>query len=197
MCVNLDSVQFSSVTQSCPTLCDPMNHSTPALPVHHQLPEFTETHVLNTCKPHMQLLKRKYILGQVPQLATIICLLRVIKLALNLHVTCQRGRTTNLSICQAQVSMSSGGVSHSVVPSYLRPQGLQPTRPLCAWDSPGNNTGVCCHSLLQLTFPPQGSNPGLLHCRQILYHLSCMEAQENIRIEIYNYVNLRIKNYKS
>ena len=39
------SVQFSSVTQSCPTLCDPMNCSTPALPVHHQLPEFTQTHV--------------------------------------------------------------------------------------------------------------------------------------------------------
>ena len=37
--------QFSSVTQSCPTLCDPMNHSTPGLPVHHQLPEFTQTHV--------------------------------------------------------------------------------------------------------------------------------------------------------
>ena len=39
------SVQFSSVTQSCPTLCNPMNHSTPGLPVHHQLPEFTQTHV--------------------------------------------------------------------------------------------------------------------------------------------------------
>ena len=38
------SVQFSSVTQSCPTSCDPMNHSTPGLPVHHQLPEFTQTH---------------------------------------------------------------------------------------------------------------------------------------------------------
>ena len=37
-------VQFSSVTQSCPILCDPMNHSTPGLPVHHQLPEFTQTH---------------------------------------------------------------------------------------------------------------------------------------------------------
>ena len=36
-------IQFSSV-QSCPTLCDPMNHSTPGLPVHHQLPEFTQTH---------------------------------------------------------------------------------------------------------------------------------------------------------
>ena len=39
------SVQFSSVTQWCPTLCDPMNCSTPGLPVYHQLPEFTQTHV--------------------------------------------------------------------------------------------------------------------------------------------------------
>ena len=38
------SVQFSSITQSYLTLCDPMNHSTPGLPVHHQLPEFTQTH---------------------------------------------------------------------------------------------------------------------------------------------------------
>ena len=39
------SVQFSSVAQSCPTLCHPMNCSTPGLPVHHQLPESTQTHV--------------------------------------------------------------------------------------------------------------------------------------------------------
>ena len=39
------SLQFSSVTQSCPTLCDPMNRSTPGLPVHHQLLEFTQTHI--------------------------------------------------------------------------------------------------------------------------------------------------------
>ena len=38
-------IQFSSVAQSCPTLCDSMNHSTPGLPVHHQLLEFTQTHV--------------------------------------------------------------------------------------------------------------------------------------------------------
>ena len=41
----LKFIQFSSVTQSCPTLCDPMNHSIPGLPVHHQLPESTQTHV--------------------------------------------------------------------------------------------------------------------------------------------------------
>ena len=38
-------LQFSSVAQLCPTLCDPMNRSTPGLPVHHQLPEFTQIHV--------------------------------------------------------------------------------------------------------------------------------------------------------
>ena len=41
----ISSVQFSSVTQSCLTLCDPMNHSAPGFPVHHQLPQSTQTHV--------------------------------------------------------------------------------------------------------------------------------------------------------
>ena len=45
MSMQKNSVQFSSVAQLCPTLCDPMNRSTPGLPVHHQLPEFTQTHV--------------------------------------------------------------------------------------------------------------------------------------------------------
>ena len=43
--VKLNIAQFSSVAQSCPTLCDPMDHSTPGLPVYHQLPEFTQTHL--------------------------------------------------------------------------------------------------------------------------------------------------------
>ena len=43
------SIQFSSVTQSCLTLCDPMNHCMPGLPVHHHLPEFTQTHVHRVC----------------------------------------------------------------------------------------------------------------------------------------------------
>ena len=45
----LSSVQFSSVTQSCPTLCEPMNRSMPGLPVHHQLLEFTQTHTHRVC----------------------------------------------------------------------------------------------------------------------------------------------------
>ena len=44
-CSEVQPVQFSSVTQLCLTLCDPMNRSTPGLPVHHQLSEFTQTHV--------------------------------------------------------------------------------------------------------------------------------------------------------
>ena len=51
--------QFSSVTQLCLTLCDPMNRSMPGLPVHHQLPEFTQTHahrVSNTIQPSHPLL---------------------------------------------------------------------------------------------------------------------------------------------
>ena len=54
----------------------------------------------------------------------------------------------------------------------LRPHGLQPARPLCPWNSPGQNTGVGSRSLFQGIFPTQGLNPGLPHCRQILYCLS-------------------------
>ena len=50
-------------------------------------------------------------------------------------------------------------VSGSVMSDSLRPRG--PTRLLCPWNSPGKNTGVGCHSVLQGIFPTQGSNPGL------------------------------------
>ena len=53
----------------------------------------------------------------------------------------------------------------------LQPHGLQPIR-LLDWNSPVKNTGVGICSLLQGFFPTQGSNPGLLHCRQIFYRLS-------------------------
>ena len=49
-------VQFSSVAQSCPTLCDPMNRSTPGLPVHHQLLEFTQIHVHRVGMPSTHLI---------------------------------------------------------------------------------------------------------------------------------------------
>ena len=65
--------------------------------------------------------------------------------------------------------------ARSVVSDSLQPYGLQPTRLLCPWDFQGKNTRVGCHFLLQGIFPTQGSNPGLLLCRQILYQLSYRE----------------------
>ena len=66
----------------------------------------------------------------------------------------------------------SEGGSHSVVYNSLWPHGLQPARPPCPENSPGKNATVGCHFLLQGIFPTQKLNPGLLRCRQILYHLS-------------------------
>ena len=66
----------------------------------------------------------------------------------------------------------SESVSHSVMPDSLQPHGLEPTRLLHPWDFPGKNTGEDCHFLLQCIFLTQGSNLGLLHCRQTLYRLS-------------------------
>ena len=63
-------------------------------------------------------------------------------------------------------------LSCSVVSNSLQPHGLKPARLLRPWNSPGKNTGVASHSLLQGILPTQGSKPGFLHCRQNLYHLS-------------------------
>ena len=59
--------------------------------------------------------------------------------------------------------------SHSVLSDYFRPHRLQPIRLLPPWNFPGKSTGVGCHFLLHGIFPAQGSNPGLPHCRQILF----------------------------
>ena len=66
----------------------------------------------------------------------------------------------------------SGAVLCLVMSDSFQPYGLQPARLLCPWDSPGKNTGVGCHALLQGIFQTQGLNPDLLSCRRILYHLS-------------------------
>ena len=61
-------IQFSSVTQLCPTLFNPMNRSTPGLPVHHQLPEFTQTHVIESVMPssHLILCRPLLLLPPIP-----------------------------------------------------------------------------------------------------------------------------------
>ena len=71
-------------------------------------------------------------------------------------------------------------VSRSVMSKSLQLHRLQPARFLCPWDSPGKNNGVNCYSFLQRIFLTQGSNPGFLHCRQILYHLSYREILFNV-----------------
>ena len=65
---NSEEPQFSSLAQSCPTLYDPMNHRTPGLPVHHHLPEFTQTHVHQLVMPssHLILCRPLLLLPLVP-----------------------------------------------------------------------------------------------------------------------------------
>ena len=72
------------------------------------------------------------------------------------------GMTGNLCYCLVSASCS-------VMPDSLQLHGLQPTRLLCPWNFLGKDTGEGCHCLPQGIFLTQGSNLGLLHCRQILY----------------------------
>ena len=68
-------------------------------------------------------------------------------------------------------------------PEWMKVAQLCPTlcnSMVCPWISPGKNTGVGCHSPLQGIFLTQGSNPSLLHCRQILYHLSYREFPDHL-----------------
>ena len=74
----------------------------------------------------------------------------------------------NLESIWVSFYYESESVSNPAMSDSLQPHGLY-TRLLCPWNSPGKNTGVGCHSLLQGIFPTQGLNLGLLHCRQFLY----------------------------
>ena len=83
-----------------------------------------------------------------------------------LYVVGTQGRGESQDMCMCVC------VSHSVMSNYLRPHGLQPAMPFCPQNFPNKNTGVGFHFLLQGIFPTQGLNSCLLHCSQILYHLS-------------------------
>ena len=83
----------------------------------------------------------------------------------------------------------------SVVSDSLWPCGLQPIRLLCPWDSPGKNTGVGCHDLLQGIFRTQGLNPHFLH----FLHWqtgSLLLAPSGKPIFIHMYTQIRSKNFK-
>ena len=75
----------------------------------------------------------------------------------------------------------------------LQPYGLQPARLPCLWDSLDKNTKVGCHALLQESFPTQGLNLGLLHCRKILYHWAIRKDPQVPAI--YCRIKLRIIKY--
>ena len=92
---------------------------------------------------------------------------------------CSVGRAYHFTV------QSKWSESRSVVSNSLQPQELY-----CPWNSPGQNTGVGNPSLLQGIFPTQGSNPGLLHCRWILYQL-CYQGRPTVQsIHVYFRKNL-------
>ena len=68
-------------------------------------------------------------------------------------------------------------------PTLCNPMQCSLLELLCPWNSPAKNTEVCCHSLFQGIFPNQGSNSGLLQCRQILQILHCLSHQGSPRKE--------------
>ena len=91
--------------------------------------------------------------------------------------------TTSLLVCGFCLgSLTPVCISCSVVSNSLQPHGLWPARLLCPWNSPGKNTGLGCHFLLQRIFPTQELNLNLLHCTQILYPLSYEGSPEQLGI---------------
>ena len=80
--------------------------------------------------------------------------------------------TQQTHTCHYSMQGLWGTVGLDLWPAPCNPINCSPTGYSVHGDSPGKNTSVGCHTLLQGIFPTQGSNPGLPHCRQILYHLS-------------------------
>ena len=91
---------------------------------------------------------------------------------INLHLEFSKAMMILWFVFLVNISLALCLVAQSCPTLCDSMHGLHLARLLCSWDSPGKNTVVGCHALLQGIFPTQGSNPGLLHCRQILYHSS-------------------------
>ena len=136
--------------QSCLTLCDPMDCNPPGssllgIPQARILEQVTISSSRDLANPGIELAS-----------------LMSPALAAGFFIT----STTWLEPIYIKVVVMVQSLSHL---RLLRPHGLQPASLFCPWDSPGKNTGVGCHFLLQGIFPTQESNQGLLHYRQILY----------------------------
>ena len=136
--------QFSSVAQSCPTLCDPMNHSTPGLSVCHQLPESTQTHV---CWVGDAIQPSHPISSPSPP-------------AHNLSQ--HQGLFQWVNFSHEVVKVLEFQLQHLVVSNSLQPHEPQHARPLCPLLTPGVYPNSCplrqwCHQLshpLPSPFPP-------------------------------------------
>ena len=138
-----------SLAQSCSTLCDPMDYSLPGSSVHRlfqaRILEWVAIFLLHGIFPTQ---------GLNP------CLLCLLHCRRILYLRSHQGSPSPcLLVAQSCLTLCN-------------PMDCSPARLICPWNSLGKNTGVGCHSLLQGIFPTQGLNPGLPHCRQILYCVS-------------------------
>ena len=146
-----------SVTQSCPTLCGPVNYRLTRLFCPCSRQEYwsrlqcpTSGDLLDPGIKPMSLASPSLSDGFFTTSAT--------------YVVCQYFLPFHRLSFHFVETSSVGQKLFSLMSHYLKE--------ISVWNSPGKNTVVDRHSLLQGIFPTQGSNPGLLHCRQILYYLS-------------------------
>ena len=145
------SDQVRSVTQSCPTLCDPMNRSTPGLPVHHQLPEFTKTHVhrvSDAIQPSHPLSSPSPLAPNPSQHQSLFQWV--------------------IGPCFYYQSHPQLGIGHLLTRGVSLSVSYHFSFSYCSWGSQDKNTEVVCHSLLQWTTfcqisPPWPAHLGLPH----------------------------------
>ena len=187
------NVSVSSVAQSCPTLCDPMNSSMPGLPVHHQLPEFTQTHVhrvsdaiqpsdpLSSPSPPAPNPSQQQSLFQWVNSSHEVAKLLEFQLQ---HHSFQRNFLYP-TLCDPMNCSLSGSSVHGILqawilelvtvhsPGDLPNPEIEPRSPTLQVDSlpaetqgKAKNTGVGSLSLLQQIFLTQESNWGLWDCRK-------------------------------
>ena len=160
----LNNIQFSSVTQSSPTLCDPMNCSMPGLPVHHQLPEFTQTHVRwvsDAIQPSHPPPPNHLILPPGSSGHGIFQARILEWVAIHFSRGSSRPRDWTRVSCVSCITVQ---VSPSVVSDSLRPHGLQHPRLPCPSPTPRACSNSCplsqwCHPTISSSVIPFFSCP--------------------------------------
>ena len=154
--MNLNLFHFSSVTQSCPTLCNPMDCSTPGLPVYHQLLESNQTHVhwvSDAIQPSHPLSFPS------PPALSLFQHQGLFKWVSSSH---QVAKVLEFQLQHIYIYISSVQFSHSVVSNSLRTHGLQHTRPPCPSPTPGPYSNSCplsrwCHPTISSSVVPYSS----------------------------------------